>query len=199
MRGIVPPIHLRRENKLVAQEGFRELQACMYEYVCECECKKLEGGSCNVGNEFAKKSKEKILEDIDDKVAEEIEIATQADKVELFDKVCYSDCKLDQEVSIDTIMIASFPPSNSLQANSSSKMTSNTYGVMMERDANDPDKDSLNNSLTMHLVNNEYVDTAYSGGGTSISQPKVKTSYFAAATGATVGYGDKTYELMGHE
>ena len=30
MRGIVPPIHLRRENKLVAQEGFRELQACMY-------------------------------------------------------------------------------------------------------------------------------------------------------------------------
>ena len=57
----------------------------MYEYVCECECKKLEGGSCNVGNEFAKKSKEKILEDIDDKVAAEIEIATQVDKVELFD------------------------------------------------------------------------------------------------------------------
>ena len=69
----------------------------------------------------------------------------------------------------------------------------------MERDENDPDKDSINNSLAMHLVNNEYVDMAYSVGGTSISQQKVKTSYYAAATGATVGYGDKTYELMGHE
>ncbi|KAL1822848.1 hypothetical protein ACET3Z_009626 [Daucus carota] len=165
----------------------------------EAEKQQIRGGSCNVGSEFAKKLEEKMLEDIDDKVAAESEIATQADKAELFDKVCYSDCKLNQEASIDTIMIASFPPSNSLQANSSSKLTSNTYGVRMERDENDPDKDSINNSLAMHLVNNEYVDMAYSGGGTSIGQQKVKTSYFAAATGATVGYGDKPYELMGHE
>lgn len=141
----------------------------------QAEKEQLRGGSCDVNSEFARLAEGKTLEDIDDKVKAESEEGAHAAKAELFKKVDHSEWKFNQEAGSDTITTASSPQSNSLQANSSSKMIcDNNDGVQSWVESNGDD-------------------------GKSVGQQGVKTYDFAAATGATDGYGDKRFEVLGHE
>lgn len=148
------------------------------------------------------------LEDIDDKVKAESEKGAHADRTELFIKANHSEWKFNQEAGSDTITTASSPQSNSLQANSSSKKTcNNNDGVQswVESNGDDPVEYSRyklgdgSNAVVMHNVMNECVDMAHLNGGNSVGQQGVKAFEFAAATGATEGYDDKRFELLGHE
>ncbi|KAK1400370.1 hypothetical protein POM88_010233 [Heracleum sosnowskyi] len=105
---------------------------------------------------------------------ESMSMKPHADNAELFKKVNHSEWKFNQEAGGYTISTASSPQSNSLQANSSSKMTCNNNGVQSWVESNEDD-------------------------GKSVGQQGVKTYDFAAATGATDGYCDKSFEVLGQE